>query len=125
MLILRPSSNHLAAVLLCVGIHLVGISVVNAQEPAGSPGQPVVQTIGDMPSIAPQASTFDGDVDGADFLVWQRDMNVGDLADWQTNFGTPAAVSSAAAVPEPASASLLAIALGGVALVGRRKKQWP
>jgi hypothetical protein len=34
-----------------------------------------------------------GDVDGRDFLVWQRNTSAaplpaGDLADWQTNFGT-------------------------------------
>ena len=28
----------------------------------------------------------DGDVDGADFLIWQRTPTVGSLADWQTNF---------------------------------------
>ncbi len=28
----------------------------------------------------------DGDVDGADFLIWQREPTVGSLADWQTNF---------------------------------------
>jgi len=30
----------------------------------------------------------DGDADGADFLVWQRDMNVGNLADWENDFGS-------------------------------------
>jgi hypothetical protein len=44
---------------------------------------------------------FDGDVDGRDFLVWQRDPGVGDLADWQTNYATGEATF--AAVPEPAT----------------------
>lgn len=30
---------------------------------------------------------FDGDVDGRDFLIWQRNPSVGDLADWQANYG--------------------------------------
>ncbi len=30
----------------------------------------------------------DGDVDGGDFLLWQRDTNVGDLADWKLNYGS-------------------------------------
>ena len=45
----------------------------------------------------------DGKSDGADFLIWQR------------NFGAGAATVAAGAVPEPATAALLA---GGVAMVG-------
>ena len=66
---------------------------------------------------------FDGNVDGADFLLWQHDMNVGDLADWQANFGANSVVLSAAAVPEPASAILLVMALGTLALAGYRRKR--
>lgn len=32
----------------------------------------------------------DGDVDGRDFLIWQRNPGVGDLADWQAGYGTAA-----------------------------------
>jgi hypothetical protein len=32
----------------------------------------------------------DGDVDGRDFLLWQRDPNVGLLEDWQANYGAVA-----------------------------------
>jgi hypothetical protein len=42
----------------------------------------------------------DGDVDGRDFLMWQRNSAVGDLADWQANYGASGA-SSSTAVPEP------------------------
>jgi autotransporter-associated beta strand protein/T5SS/PEP-CTERM-associated repeat protein len=48
----------------------------------------------------------DGDVDGRDFLVWQRNPSVGDLADWQSNYGV-GTLSSINAVPEPKSALLL------------------
>ena len=65
----------------------------------------------------------DGDVDGADFLLWQRDMNVGDLADWEANYGTTSPmVAAATAVPEPASAGLLVGAIGALALARRRRK---
>ena len=59
----------------------------------------------------------DGDVDGRDFLVWQRDPNVGNLADWQNNYGAGSLVSTTA-VPEPSSLSLcIAImGLGGIAI---------
>lgn len=54
----------------------------------------------------------DGDVDGADFLVWQRDTSVGDLVDWQANYGAPASLAEGAAtVPEP---SQLAALINGI-----------
>jgi hypothetical protein len=61
----------------------------------------------------------DGDVDGRDFLVWQRNPAVGNLADWKSNYGTGglAAVSS---VPEPSAALLVAC---GFALCGLRRRR--
>jgi hypothetical protein len=66
----------------------------------------------------------DGDVDGADFLAWQRGLGVGttlaegdadgngavngiDLAAWRFQFGaTPAALPVGAAVPEPSGVAI-------------------
>jgi pectinesterase len=50
----------------------------------------------------------DGDVDGQDFLVWQRgdSPNAGsaeDLALWQAQYGNPGPLSASVAVPEPAN----------------------
>jgi len=53
----------------------------------------------------------DGDVDGNDFLLWQRNPSVGNLADWQANFGA-SSLTAAIAVPEPTSILLIFIALG-------------
>jgi hypothetical protein len=50
----------------------------------------------------------DGDVDGRDFLAWQRNPSVGDLSDWQENYGTGSLQTSS--VPEPMSSAILAIA---------------
>ena len=51
---------------------------------------------------------FDGDVDGADFLAWQRNPSVGNLADWQTNYGmTPPSLATSTAIPEPTSLLLI------------------
>ncbi len=63
---------------------------------------------------------FDGDfdVDGADFLAWQRgespdQMSSSDLADWKANFGiSPSIVAASAAVPEPATGTLLLVTCG-------------
>ncbi|WP_168205213.1 autotransporter-associated beta strand repeat-containing protein [Bythopirellula goksoeyrii] len=51
----------------------------------------------------------DGDVDGRDFLIWQRNPSVGNLADWQSNYGAPgsALAASTSVVPEPSSLVLL------------------
>jgi hypothetical protein len=71
----------------------------------------------------PVPGDFDGDrdVDGADFLRWQRGLSpsplsTADLNAWKTNFGTVAAGAAAQTVPEPSSialaAGLLALAAG-------------
>ena len=80
-----------------LGIEILRFSIV--ERPEGIPGD------------------FDGDndVDGNDFLVWQRDPNVGDLADWQTNYGSPNVVA-ATSVPEPATCVLIACVVGLVPL---------
>ena len=57
---------------------------------------------------------FDGLVNGLDFLEWQRDPSVGDLADFEANFGPPASVVAAAAVPEPATAVMALLLVGAL-----------
>jgi hypothetical protein len=86
----------------------------------------------------------DGDVDGADFLDWQRQVGSAvpngtgadangdgtvdglDLAEWSENFGevaaSPAGSPAAASVPEPAALSLVAVAVAMVASFGRHRK---
>jgi T5SS/PEP-CTERM-associated repeat protein len=61
----------------------------------------------------------DGDVDGRDFLLWQRGGSLNpfsatDLADWQANYGMGGLIAASTAVPEPETfsfslASLLAV----------------
>ena len=80
-----------------------------------------------MVSVA-QEGDFDGDrdVDGADFLVWQRGelpspWSSSDLDAWQTNFGpteSPMAMASTG-VPEPSTGSMLL--LGIMAFFRRRR----
>jgi probable HAF family extracellular repeat protein len=42
------------------------------------------------PMALPGDFDVDGDVDGSDFLAWQRNPAVGDPADWRTNYGRSA-----------------------------------
>ncbi|MBA3480729.1 MAG: hypothetical protein H0T51_02840 [Pirellulales bacterium] len=53
------------------------------------------------PYSAAVAGDFDndGDVDGSDFLSWQRNPGVGNLSDWQANFGQSAGQGPDPAVP--------------------------
>lgn len=59
----------------------------------------------------------DTDVDGRDFLVWQRNPAVGNLSDWQTNYGT-GTLGAVTAVPEPNYTLLFAV---GVVFMLARK----
>ncbi len=72
-----------------------------------------------------------GIVDGLDFLAWQVDPNLGDLADWEANYGTAGlqtvvtlaapALSAATGVPEPGSLALMLIGSCAVSRVRRRR----
>jgi hypothetical protein len=86
---------------------------------AGSASRNIAILLNDgvWPTVDPTSGDFDsdGDVDGADFLGWQRGAspNAGsaaDLEDWQTKFGqmqsAPGAESSANATAELNSPSL-------------------
>lgn len=59
----------------------------------------------------------DGDVDGSDFLTWQRGFgtttDASDLADWEASYGSGSAVVVAVnAVPEPSTLALVVLSLG-------------
>ncbi len=58
----------------------------------------------------------DGDVDGRDFLFWQRDPNIGSLEVWQNNYGH-GTLSTLGSIPEPSSMGLLILAyIGAIGL---------
>ncbi len=62
----------------------------------------------------------DGDVDGRDFLLWQRGgslnpFSASDLADWQANYGMGGLIAASTAVPEP-NALIVMIPWFGVAV---------
>jgi hypothetical protein len=86
-----------------------------ADEPAANPVQIVLDNfrlIGPEDPGNPGDFDNDGDIDGRDFLSWQRGespnpFSAGDLADWQTHYGT-GQLGSFSAIPEPCALTLLA-----------------
>lgn len=73
--------------------------------------------VGNLNATVSLSGDFDSDqdVDGQDFLKWQRgfgDVYDGsDLADWEANYGSVATLTATSiAVPEPASSLLLVLA---------------
>jgi hypothetical protein len=85
-------------------------SLANGIEGVAIANAPPSEVLGDF--------DLDGDVDGRDFLAWQRNPSVGNLADWQANDGTGSLVAANVAVPEPGSLILL-IFLGAAVLARR------
>jgi hypothetical protein len=72
----------------------------------------------------PVPGDFNGDgyVDGRDFLVWQQNPAIGNLADWQANYGVELMATAASAVspvPEPVTAFWAGI-LATMVFLGRR-----
>jgi hypothetical protein len=64
-------------------------------------------SIEDISESLPGDFDLDNDVDGRDFLIWQRDTTVGALGDWQTHYGTGPLIAEAVVVPEPTTAALV------------------
>ena len=59
---------------------------------------------------------LDGDVDGEDFLLWQRGPVLSSLAlvKWKANYGFSTLVIGSTAIPEPSSLALILVGLLGL-----------
>lgn len=85
------------------------------------PGQsPVVDILGNARGALPDMGALeilaasgdfdgDGDVDGHDFLVWQRDPSIGTIAKWQSSYGAAAVSGAMATLPEPTCVCMLVL----------------
>jgi fibronectin-binding autotransporter adhesin len=79
-------------------------------------------TLSVVQTAVPGDFNLDGRVDGTDFLLWQRNHAVGNLADWRANFGAGAASAATGAVPEPNSVVLLVAAVAALGGANRRRR---
>ena len=75
---------------------------------------PTQSTIPDSPVGTPGDFDGDSDVDGRDFLLWQRgygsEYDANHLTEWQANYGSPSGpIVGVTAVPEPSTALLLLV----------------
>jgi autotransporter-associated beta strand protein len=77
-------------------------------------------TTGVLSVVAGQPGDFDldGDVDGRDLLIWQRNTSLGLLSDWQSNYGGGALTTINTPVPEPSS--IVLVLLGFYSLSRKR-----
>ena len=75
----------------------------------------------DVEVVAGIPGDFNGDgfVDSFDFLEWQRDPSIGDIAEWEANYGLPT-IANTTAVPEPCALALAFIAFAFTSS-GRRR----
>jgi hypothetical protein len=85
----------------------------------------------DMAGYEPPAADGDfdddGDVDGRDFLVWQRGgspaaLSAEDLAAWTNAYGAVPPLAAATGVPEPTSIAMVVAALSMLVATDRRRE---
>ena len=118
---IHGSATHLGLRLSSLNINPI-LTIASLESPSGVP--PMLTIEYQVPLS--QAGNFDGDgdVDGRDFLAWQRGespnpLSSGDLADWQANYGIESP-ATAILVPEPANAAMSLIIL--ISAVSRRNQ---
>ncbi|QEG33771.1 polysaccharide lyase domain-containing protein [Bythopirellula goksoeyrii] len=115
------------------GVPTAGSAGVNQASAVQAPADDILGNlrggapdVGAVEIVANHVGDFDGDgdVDGQDFLVWQRDPNGGQLSDWQADYGMGAGLQTrtGSPVPEPAGG----VIVGGLLLVvGRSRRVKP
>ncbi|MBA3481262.1 MAG: hypothetical protein H0T51_05545 [Pirellulales bacterium] len=86
------------------------VAIVASEATSGTPPTLMIEY-----ALPAANGDFDGDedVDGNDFLVWQRGQSprpgkTAHLAEWRTNFGRVDGTVRSASVPEPMSGALMA-----------------
>ena len=107
-----------------VSNQFAGVGVLSGN--LGSPGSINLASIAgnQFVSVTVPSADFDddGDVDGRDFLTWQRNNgNASDLALWQNQYGSGGSLAASVAVPEP-SACVWLVAM--LVCLSPRRQPW-
>jgi hypothetical protein len=136
-----PTPNAAAALASVYELRILHNSETGDFKGEFAPGTLRVNNIlAEGPAVSEDAD-FDGDddVDGEDFLIWQRGLGVGttqgagdanasgsvngdDLAIWRAQFGIPPTTPSVVAIPEPGSAVLAVATLAACGRTLRRRQ---
>ncbi len=84
----------------------------------GNPGWVITSAFKEFLELLDGDFDNDNDVDGADFLAWQRDgLNATDLDAWEANFGTTGLpVTASTSVPEPSTGVIIFVCCGVCAM---------
>ncbi|NOY43369.1 MAG: PEP-CTERM sorting domain-containing protein [Planctomycetes bacterium] len=94
-----------------LGIRLVNLNQVDPDFPASDLEVNFDDIRLDATATIPGNFDQDHDVDGRDFLIWQRGFsdlfNANDYADWEANFPAPPQFAASTQVPEPTTLGLL------------------
>ena len=97
-----------------LGIRLVNLNEIDPLFPLSDIEVDFDDVRLDAAPLTPGDFDADGNVDGADFLTWQRGRSTvygtTDLTNWTGNYGGPASVV-AVSVPEPHSVAIFALSL--------------
>jgi len=84
---------------------------------SGNPGWVITSAFKEFLELLDGDFDNDNDVDGADFLAWQRDgLSATDLDAWEANFGTDASLASSTSVPEPSTGVMILVCCGVCAM---------
>jgi hypothetical protein len=98
-----------------------GIAFTASYTNPTGPGSLVLTAVAALPGDF----DLDGDVDGRDFLIWQRGgsptaLSANDLGDWQNSYGVSSLTATNSAVPEPSIFFL--ISAGGIVIAIRHRR---
>lgn len=103
--------------------HDDGIPSAGGSPVDGSFGIDNIQLLSETTSL-PGDFDGDNDVDGYDFLFWQRQSSIGNLEDWEDNFGATQSSISSITTPEPSALIVLIVGLIAHSSTSRERILW-
>ena len=136
----NPASGHISNTGEFTDDYQLGFNILGRAEQAFGTDDYTITLSNFLVTIGDADFDDDQDVDGIDFLAWQRGFGVGtthaegdanfdgvvnsaDLGAWQNQYGAPPNLAAVVSVPEPATASQLLAFLPLVHIVLNRRRK--